>query len=395
MPAKKKERKTNKSRPKQTSIEDSDSNTFENDMEVRSNADDNMLEFNIAAADNDDEHGNRAKVEYLIRYEQMIRQQDAEVMSTVAHLRPLFDKLCQLSGSNSNAAPYNERLSSESLKYSYTVLRPPSQGGATIEHQEPMKCLTFADMERALQIIQQDYNNDNIIIDAVELLKTDEQLLMVLRELVQCTSAHGSSERTRAERGILLDGLTFPEFLQCYRIVVGGMQTLEILPLPDRTRHLVRYLRNATSARVVHMVHTFAGVDESTFPHAVHSVPSVASTQLSEDYGEGAARMVDVTPNTKRQAQTSNGSNNMSSQELRSILTGTWTFLALKFDIYSNHLKLNAISFSQCLSLVFALLQKWIRQNSQRPTVCATFRQSPQGDGWHGPKCQTTQESPR
>ena len=126
-------------------------------------------------------------------------------------------------------------------------------------------------MKHALRILEDPTNTSE------DVLWTDQQLMMVLCELV-CSSSSASSAVQKERGGVTeLDGLTFPEFLQCYRVVINGMQALEMLPSFDEPngpmdpmgRGLVRthsseaaqvvhHLRTTTTNRVLAMIQTFA-----------------------------------------------------------------------------------------------------------------------------------------
>lgn len=135
----------------------------------------------------DQESIDRQAIAYLLRYETMVRQQEAEDMATLAHIRPI------------------------------------------LEHVQGISKLGFSmpDHSRYPELLEQEvtYSQLRQIVDEIERnpppFSTDRQLMMVLRTLTR--KAPESEDQC----------LTWAEFLQCYKAVVGGMQTLEHLSAQD------------------------------------------------------------------------------------------------------------------------------------------------------------------
>jgi len=129
-------------------------------------------------------------MEYLLRYETMVRQQDAEDMATLAHLRPLLYRIEKLGGKESKDTPLDmEDIMSREV--------------------------SFCQLQRALKEL------DN---DSSHVMTTDRQLMLVLRTLAR------KSPETDDEC------ISWAEFYQCYKTVVTGMQTLQYVPSQSLVR---------------------------------------------------------------------------------------------------------------------------------------------------------------
>ena len=124
-------------------------------------------------------HGaNREALAYLLRYETMIRQQEAEDMATLAHVRPCIERLEELAG-----IPQPQRTASSARR---TIMESDS---ALLTRE-----ISFRHLKRALEALerqeassQQDttvVTGDNSSFSA-EFMTTDRQLMMVLRLLTQ------------------------------------------------------------------------------------------------------------------------------------------------------------------------------------------------------------------
>jgi len=150
--------------------------------------------------DNSSDGGQEKALEYLLRYETMVRQQDAEDMATLAHLRPLLYRMEKLGGKESKDTQLGGK-----------------EGKETPQDMEDIMAreVTFSQLQRALQVL------DN---DSSHVMTTDRQLMLVLRTLAK-KSAETDDEC-----------ISWAEFYQCYKTVVGGMQTLQYIPSQSLVR---------------------------------------------------------------------------------------------------------------------------------------------------------------
>lgn len=126
---------------------------------------------------------------YLFRYETMARQQQAEDMATVAHMNHCICRLMELLGMDVDVKEFNEtflctEVSFEQLRLAFDILR----------QQEPREPMT-----------------------------TDRQLMMVLDMLTQ------KVDLKQPEQNASSPFVTWAEIVQCYKICVSGMVTLQHL----------------------------------------------------------------------------------------------------------------------------------------------------------------------
>ena len=146
------------------------------------------------------------------RYETMVDSQLAEEDKTTEYLRPLYDQLVRIG--------YSDGKSGQRL--------------------------TYAQCARALQ--------DN------GLFKTDEQLMLILKELSAATSRsvikEEEDDNEKSLNGFLIsdddldEGISFTELLHCYRIVVVGMLALDQMRIGSVERE-------HTKQRCMQMIRSF------------------------------------------------------------------------------------------------------------------------------------------
>jgi hypothetical protein len=142
---------------------------------------------------------------YLTRYERMINEQESELSSTLSHLQPLFELLEHLT--SSPQFDVCERGSFKKVNLS--------------------KGFVIRDLQQALRIIEEH--------DVYETVKTDKQFMTALRVL--CEPETKTVDLT-------VEIISLGEILQCYRMCIIGMQTLDLLPTGIfRDRAKVRTLR--------------------------------------------------------------------------------------------------------------------------------------------------------
>ncbi|KAL7469359.1 hypothetical protein ACHAXS_009621 [Conticribra weissflogii] len=222
-------------------------------------------------------------VNYLLLYEAMVRHQDLEFDATAEHLKLTVERIKFLGrkkrttsssgggggGGIGNAEPELEDEERES-----------SASGAS--HEEGM--LTFLQMRRCLLRLGYTWNrhvppnyysnatgpdgcppyDDDVSVASVnssttlfsggtgnsgfgmtrDIMATDAQLIMLLTTLVEMEEKHRADRLARLQDGhddgdgdveppAIVQGLLFPEFVQAYKIVIGGMQSLLSIPNPD------------------------------------------------------------------------------------------------------------------------------------------------------------------
>ncbi|KAK1739816.1 copine [Skeletonema marinoi] len=176
-------------------------------------------------------------VNFLSAYEEMIRQQDHEYDVTTKHLRRVFDRVQYLGRSNDkNKAPQDGRGYERILTYS-----------------QIRRCLlrTGITWNRSLPVLIDDdvsvtsFNSSSVASSGSggpfhtggrkrDIITTDAQLIMLLTALVEAEE-HYRVEQSADNNNDEVDrrGIYFPEFVQCYQLIVAGMQSLQVLEVGE------------------------------------------------------------------------------------------------------------------------------------------------------------------
>ncbi len=154
--------------------------------------------------------GDRIALSYLLRYETMVRQQEAEEMATLAHLRPLLERIQVLSGGRSGNNDFSNH-NITSFPQSVNIGDDYASLGNEISYQQ---------LKRALEALQ--------IENSPEVMTTDRQLMMMLRLLTQKTT--DLTEET----------ISWGELVMMYKLCILGMLTLQHMPATSLSRNRAR-----------------------------------------------------------------------------------------------------------------------------------------------------------
>lgn len=150
---------------------------------------------------------------YLLRYETMVRQQEAEDMAVLAHMRPCVTRLQELMDQ-----------------------QPSADSSMHHDHHEDMEFLTheitFVQLQTAVRRLEELQNNNSRPM--MEHLTTDRQLMMVLRLLTQKVNGDSNNIDTPVPT------ITWAEIVQCYKVCIAGMLTLQHLPNDSAIRARAR-----------------------------------------------------------------------------------------------------------------------------------------------------------
>jgi len=181
---------------------------------------------------------------YLLRYETMVRQQEAEDMAVLAHIRPCVNRLLELIGQKPVVA--------EDLQF--------------LAHE-----ISFVDLQKAVRKLEhlqkhQQHNNRPI-----EHLTTDRQLMMVLRLLTQKVDKRATNNSSTTATATTM--ITWAEVVQCYKVCIAGMLTLQHLPHDTAIRARAR-------DRTLAMLSLF----ESPSTQLFHEDASVSNKRSSKKY---------------------------------------------------------------------------------------------------------------
>jgi len=153
----------------------------------------------------------RENIAHLLRYKNMVQQQEAEEIATMNYMRPLLQRLEKLA-KRSSCRSTSKNDCSDLCKNS----------------------ISFLDMKRAVSVLESQQRNNH------EFMVQDKQLMMILRMLTE--KYHGSKSEDVS--------ITWAEFIHCYRICVMGMLTLK--ELPKRSD-----VRTRTKSRILSQLSTF------------------------------------------------------------------------------------------------------------------------------------------
>ncbi|GAX10819.1 hypothetical protein FisN_1Hh361 [Fistulifera solaris] len=147
---------------------------------------------------------NREALEYLLRYETMIRQQEAEDVATLDYLRPCIERLEELAGVISKKKPSDKKAS-----LSWSVAE------STLLTRE----ISFSALKKAVDLLEEK-------TALTEHLLADRQLMMVLKLLTRKATSPEDPAFDENEEAFI----TWAEIFQAYKTCIAGMFTLQHLP---------------------------------------------------------------------------------------------------------------------------------------------------------------------
>ena len=189
-----------------------------------------------------------------------------EDAATSDHLRPLFDRLCILGGgdfsttSNADGKLLAKGASAADADDNIPGLIPShsastDEGDMSAENADE-QILSYEAMKAALVALDAEHSKISSA-DAkysngggdgtAEVLTTDRQLMLLLRTIVDANAsliADGGTDNTGSA------GLTYAEFLQVYKVVVGGMQTLQRIPKKADDTNATTKSKNDTRLKI-------------------------------------------------------------------------------------------------------------------------------------------------
>ena len=158
---------------------------------------------------------------YLLQYEHMVQQQEMEDRAVMAHLLPCIQRLMELIH-DSNTTTGGSSSSTT----------PPPQYPIQLHHE-----ISYPQLYRAYQQLLQikmkssgtvTHHNSVMTITAMECMTTDRQLMMILRTLTEHMPFDSTMYSTDDDIASL--SMTWAEFIQCYKVCIYSMMTLQHLP---------------------------------------------------------------------------------------------------------------------------------------------------------------------
>lgn len=292
-------------------------------------------------------------VNYLLLYEAMVRHQDLEFDATSDHIKLTIGRIKML-----GRRPQLQKSSKQHQQASSLSL---AGGDGEEEKGVPNDMITYREMRRCLlrlgytwnrctssnnnaMTTSTDYNNyyddDNISVisnnssstrqsggtsgsatgfgNVRDIIATDAQLIMLLTTLVEMeeryhysTSSSGD-DSSNNKKDVFPQGLFIAEFVQAYKLIIGGMQSLQTYPSPQQQQQqgttnatnnkLLQELRARSRERTLGLLRLF-GPDSSLYTKSLLVGSSSSSSLQQQSAGESPAGRNQHKRNAKKNAE--------------------------------------------------------------------------------------------
>lgn len=256
-------------------------------------------------------------VNYLLLYESMVRHQDLEFSATSDHIKNIVDRI-------------------------KTLGRPSTQQQQQEEGNVPKGMITYRQMRRCLlrlgytwnrsaaainrsaaAVDNYYYDDDNISVisnnssstgggfsnasgsagtggfrNVRDIIATDAQLIMLLTTLVEMEERYHFSSTAEGDEGkkdemnVFPQGLFVAEFVQAYKLIIGGMQSLQTFPSPHGeggTNALLQELRLRSRERTLGLIRLF-GPDSSLYNKSLDIMSTTSSQQAAGESPAGRSQ---------------------------------------------------------------------------------------------------------
>lgn len=220
-------------------------------------------------------------LEFLLRYETMVRQQEAENMAVISHLKPCLERLQEL------ILEEEEPTNSKNATSTFDVpINQISESFADTMNDDLQRTISFTDLKKGLDILDRKSQQKQVTPNSSgtetcvvpEFMLTDRQFMMVLRIL---TTSPVSCDRSDCT-------ITWAEIIQCYKVCISGMIALEHLTSPPEqkinsgegsnpqaTNHIVNPARVRARDRTLTLLSLFK-------PNAFDNQPRTLATEDKE-----------------------------------------------------------------------------------------------------------------
>ena len=188
-------------------------------------------------------------VNYLLLYEAMVRHQDLEFDATHDHIKLTVDRIKHLGRKNTRGEPalvdeapqgmltYLEmRRCLLRLGYTWNRSLPVASSSSSQNYYDDDISVASVNSSSTFLSGQNTANASNVSASARDIIATDAQLIMLLTTLVEMEEQVRAAKIKNAEEGddaAKNKGLFLPEFIQAYKLIIGGMQSLQTYPNPD------------------------------------------------------------------------------------------------------------------------------------------------------------------
>ena len=250
-------------------------------------------------------------VNYLLLYEAMVRHQDLEFDATSDHIKNIVERIQSL------GKPSPQQQSEGHVPK------------GMITYRQMRRCLlrlgytwnrSAANTKTNAAVDNYYYDDDNISVisnnssstrasggalsntsgsaggfgNVRDIIATDAQLIMLLTTLVEMEERyHFSGEEKNDENNVFPQGLFVAEFVQAYKLIIGGMQSLQTFPSPHEksggTNALLQELRLRSRERTLGLIRLF-GPDASLYNKSMDIMSTNSSSaSLNQPAGESPA----------------------------------------------------------------------------------------------------------
>jgi hypothetical protein len=194
-------------------------------------------------------------VSYLLLYEAMVRHQDLEYDATHDHMKLTVDRIKYLGrpNKNNNEPALVDEAPSGMLSYvemrrcllrlGYTWNRSlPASTSAQADYDDDVSVASVNSSSTLLSGQNVSSTTSNVSASARDIIATDAQLIMLLTTLVEMEEkVRALKIKNEEDVDMKKKGLFLPEFIQAYKLIIGGMQSLQTYPNPDFDKpHVVK-----------------------------------------------------------------------------------------------------------------------------------------------------------
>ena len=173
---------------------------------------------------------------YLRRYEHMVHQQEMEEKAVMAHIIPCIQRLMELIYNTTTTTTGSDMMKNDRDSHTGHTMLYKQQFPIQLHHE-----ISYHQLHQAYQQLMRmkettattNISND-LTITAMECMTTDRQLMMMLRTLTEKWNVDFSHISMEEETSSL--SITWAELIQCYKICIYSMMTMQHLPKGSMAR---------------------------------------------------------------------------------------------------------------------------------------------------------------
>ena len=317
-------------------------------------------------------------MKYLTSYESMVRQQDIEFTATSEHIQLLFKRIQTLGC---------KKKSSDSDRLDKNSDCPPS---GMLTYLQIRRCLLRMGIgwnKNTSNNNNGDYDDDVSVLSfnstasftsglsggtRSDIIATDAQLIMLLTTLVEMEEVYrttGSKKdgyspprRGKKSKQYQLDqGLFLPEFIQCYEIIIGGMNSLKsATTTANSSSKESTFLCTRLKERTMGMLRPF-GPDSQLYTDTLREKNSTLS--LSPVKGSWRSSVKSSTPSKRSKSGFSN-------KEMKKVMRSKDVTLAKIMEEHESEMDMLAVSL-ETLRLKEQRARNALKKRRRRAIVCA------------------------